>query len=103
MQKALKWLDSRKTKYKFHDYKELGIDRGTIEIWLQHFPVDKVINRRSTTFKALPEEERASITDPDKAIALMMAHTSIIKRPLWNLGKNKFFLGWDEKAQAGIV
>ncbi len=49
MQKAFKWLDGKKVKYSFHDYREAGIDKKTIELWLKHFPVDKLINMRSTT------------------------------------------------------
>ena len=97
MQKAIKWLDVKKKKFVFHDYKESGIDKATIDVWLKHFPIDKVINLRSTTFRELPESDRNSISDHSKAIALMMKHTSIIKRPVWDFGNNIFFLGWDEK------
>ena len=85
MQKAIKWLDANKVKYHFHDYKESGIDKDTIEVWLQHFPIDKVINLRSTTYKELTDSERESIADKSKAIALMMKYNSIIKRPVWDL------------------
>jgi arsenate reductase len=97
MQKAIKWLDAKKVKYVFHNYKEQGIDKATLELWLKHLPVDKLINLRSTTFRELSEDERGSITNKSKAIALMMKYNSIIKRPVWDLGNGTFFLGWDEK------
>jgi len=103
MQKAIKWLDANKVKYHFHDYKESGIDKDTIEVWLQHFPIDKVINLRSTTYKELTDSERESIADKSKAIALMMKYNSIIKRPVWDLGNGNFFLGWDEKALGKLI
>ncbi len=96
MQKAMKWLDAKKVKYVFHDYKELGIDKATIEVWLKHLPINKVINLRSTTFRELSETQRAGITDEKKAIDLMIKYNSIIKRPLWDFGKGEFLLGWDE-------
>lgn len=103
MQKAFKWLDAKKIKYHFHDYREMGIDKKTIENWLKVLPVDKVINLRSTTFKELPEEDRSAITDKAKAIALIIRNPTIVKRPLWDMGDNKFYLGWNEKEVSGML
>ncbi len=96
MQKALKWLDAKGLKYEFHNYKETGIDKATLELWLEHFPTDKLVNTKSTTYRALGDIEKASIGNKNKAIALMIKNTSLIKRPVWELGNGKFFLGWDE-------
>ena len=103
MQKAMKWLDGRSVEYTFHDYKEKGIDKATIEGWLMHLPLDKVINLRSTTFKELADKERESISDRSKAIALMMKYNSIIKRPVWDFGNGTFLLGWDEGAVSKLI
>jgi arsenate reductase len=103
MQKAVKWLNAKKLKFEFHDYKESGIDKASIEIWLKHFPIDKLINMRSTTYRELNESDKASINNRSKAIALMMTHTSVIKRPVWDFGNGKFFLGWDEKELAKML
>lgn len=103
MQKAIKWLDAKKLAYKFHDYKVAGIDKDTIGLWLQHFPVDKLVNLRSTTWKELPEDERSAISSKPGAIALMMKYNSIIKRPVWDMGNGAFFLGWDETKLEKLV
>ena len=103
MQKAIKWLDAKKVRYEFHNYKESGIDKATIEGWLKHLPIDKVINTRSTTFRELSDTDRASISSKAKAISLMINNTSVIKRPVWDFGDGRFFLGWDEKAIAGML
>ena len=97
MQKAVKWLDAEKISFEFHISKDAGIDKATLDIWLQHFPVDKLINTKSTTYRALPDSEKANITDPSKAINLMINNTSLIKRPVWDFGNGQYFLGWDEK------
>ena len=97
MQKAFKWLDAKKLKYEFHNYKESGIDKASLQLWLQHFPTDKLINTKGTTFRALSDEQKASITNKTKAIALMIEKPSLIKRPVWDFGNGNFFLGWDEK------
>ena len=103
MQKAMKWLAAKKLPYQFHDYKDSGIDKTTLEVWLNHFPTDKLINLKSTTYKALTDVEKASISNKSKAIALMMKYNSVIKRPVWDLGDNRFFLGWDEKELSKMV
>jgi len=103
VQKALKWLDKKKVKYEFHNFKEQGIDKATIEQWLKYLPLDKVVNARSTTFKELPGSERGKAADKAKAIALMMEHNSIIKRPVWDFGNGKMFLGWNEHALEALI
>jgi len=96
MQKAMKWLDVNGIPYLFHDYKESGIDKETLEVWLRHFPTDKLINTRGTTYRTLSDTDKAGITSKNKAIRLMLGNTSLIKRPVWDLGGGVFFLGWDE-------
>jgi arsenate reductase len=103
MQKAFKWLNAKKIKYAFHDYKERGIDKATLELWLKHFATDKLINTKSTTYKALTDKEKESITNKAKAIALMIQYNSLIKRPVWDLGNGHFFLGWDEAALSKVI
>ena len=103
MQKAFKWLDAKGLPYRFHDYRAHGLDKATIEHWLEHLPLAKLLNSRSTTFRELPEADKAGATDKARAIALMLEHNSIIKRPVWDLGKGRFFLGWDEKEISKLV
>jgi arsenate reductase (glutaredoxin) len=103
MQKAFKWLDAKKLKYNFHNYKEEGIDKGTLELWLKHFPLDKLINLKSSTYRLLSDNEKAGVTDKKKAIELMMKNTSVIKRPVWNLDNGKFYLGWNEEELNKLV
>ena len=103
MQKAFKWLDSKVIAYDFHDYKVAGIDKATIEVWLKHFPADKLINTKSTTYRSLSETEKGSISKKSKAIAIMMNNTSIIKRPVWDFVDGRLFLGWDETVLTTMV
>lgn len=103
MQKAMKWLDAKKIKYHFHNYRESGIDKVTIEQWLEHLPLDKVVNTKSTTYRALTDAEKASVSNKAKAITLMIKNTSLIKRPVWDFGNGQFFLGWDEKELSKLV
>ena len=72
MKKTFDWLNKNRIKYEFHNYKETGIDKKTIENWLKYLPLDKVLNSKGTTFKALTEEEKSTINNKTKAIALMI-------------------------------
>lgn len=81
VRKARKWLDARGIEYVFHDFKKEGADPRRIEQWIAARGVDKVLNRRGTTFRKLSEAEKADI-DEHKAIALLERNPSMIKRPV---------------------
>ena len=82
VKKATVWLKNKGIAFEFHDYKKLGITEAKLEEWLMQVPYDRLVNRTGTTFKKLPDEEKAKITDKASAIALMLEKTSAIKRPI---------------------
>jgi len=81
VKKARVWLDQHGVAYAFHDYKKAGIDRETLGGWVETHGWEVVLNRAGTTFRALPPEDKAGLT-ADKAIGLMLANPSMIKRPV---------------------
>ena len=81
MKKAWTWLDQHGVAYDFHDYKKSGIDRAKLEDWVRAVGWERLLNRSGTTFRKLPEAERQGL-DADKAIGLMLAQPSMIKRPV---------------------
>jgi len=85
VKKARVWLDQHGVAFAFHDYKKAGIDRPRLEAWVARHGWETVLNRAGTTFKKLSEAERADL-DGDRAIALMLAQPSMIKRPVLDLG-----------------
>jgi len=82
VKKARTWLQEQDIAFEFHDFKKNGLERSTVEQWLQHVSLDVLINRKGTTWRALSDEQKASAADTDAAIALMLASPSIIKRPV---------------------
>lgn len=88
VKKARAWLDSRKIEYAFHDYKTAGIDSGHLQGWCKELGWETMLNRAGTTFRKLPESDKREL-DERKAIALMMAQPSMIKRPVLDLGKQR--------------
>jgi len=81
MKKARAWLDGRGIAYAFHDYKTAGIDRTTLERWARAKGWEVLLNRAGTTFRTLPDAEKAGLNEA-RAIALMLAQPSMIKRPV---------------------
>lgn len=92
MKKARAWLDERGLAYAFHDYKTAGIDRATLERWIGQAGWEVLLNRAGTTFKKLPEASKQGL-DAEKAIALMIAQPSMIKRPVVE-GAGKLLVGF---------
>ncbi len=81
MKKARHWLESQKIPHHFHDYKTVGIDRATLQGWARQIGWQTLINRAGTTFRKLPDADKQDLTE-QKAIALMLAQPSMIKRPV---------------------
>ena len=81
MKKARAWLDAHGVAVAFHDYKTAGIERGVLERWVKEVGWELLLNRAGTTFRALPDGDKAGL-DAKKAIALMLAQPSMIKRPV---------------------
>lgn len=81
VKKARAWLDAAGIAYQFNDYKARGADAGKLAAWVAALGWETVLNRAGTTFRGLPDADRAEI-DADKAVALMLAQPSLIKRPM---------------------
>jgi arsenate reductase len=82
VKKARDWLTAEGVVYDFHDYKKAGIDAAHLKTWSEKMGWEKVLNRASSTFKALPDEAKQGL-DETKGIALMIAQPSMIKRPIF--------------------
>jgi len=85
MKKARAWLEANGIAYAFHDYKSAGIDRERLTDWAKQAGWEKLLNRAGTTFRKLPEPDREGL-DEAKAIGLMLANPSMIKRPVLDIG-----------------
>jgi len=85
MKKAWTWLDQHGVAYDFHDYKKQGVARGKLETWAGEVGWERLLNRAGTTFKNLPDADKQGL-DQGKAISLMLAQPSMIKRPVLETG-----------------
>lgn len=82
VKKARTWLDANGIAFAFHDFKKAGLDQATVDVWLQQHAWDVLVNRKGTTWRALDDSAKAALTDAASAAALMLASTSVIKRPV---------------------
>ena len=83
MKKAFTKLDELGVSYDFHDYKKQGIDKESVQRWVNELGIDKVLNKRGTTWRKLSDEQKqAADSDVDNAIDLLVENTSMIKRPI---------------------
>jgi arsenate reductase len=85
MKKARTWLDEHGVAYAFHDYKVSGANRADVERWVAQLGWETVLNRAGTTFRKLPDADKTGI-DAGKAVELMLAQPSMIKRPILDVG-----------------
>lgn len=85
VRKARGWLDAHGVAHGFHDYKTAGVDEARLRGWVERLGWERVLNRAGTTFRKLPESEKAGI-DAERAVALMLADPSAIKRPIVEAG-----------------
>ena len=101
MKKARTWLDAQSQAYTFHDYKTEGISRERLEAWVAELGWEKVLNRAGTTFRKLPEADRTAL-DARKAVALMLAQPSMIKRPVLE-GDGRLIVGFKPQDYASAL
>jgi len=85
MKRAFAWLDAHDVAYDFHDYKKAGVTKAQLARWCAAKGWETVLNRAGTTFKKLPDADKQGLTR-DRAIALMMAQPSMVKRPVLEAG-----------------
>jgi arsenate reductase len=102
MKKARAFLDQRGVAYAFHDYKTAGIELAKLEGWAKKAGWETLLNKAGTTFRKLPEKDRESLTEK-KAIALMLAQPSMIKRPVLELGGGKLLVGFKPEQYEAAV
>lgn len=98
--KARKWLEANGITHTFLDVRSDGISESDLERWADTAGIDKLLNRRGTTWRGLSDAEK-SAADGGTAIALMMMHPALIKRPVFDDGDN-VYVGFDKSVQKAL-
>ena len=102
VKKARTWLSAQGLTYEFHDFKKQGVPADNLATWMQAVGWEKLTNRQGTTWRKLPPEVQATVTDAASASQLLQAHVSVIKRPVveWNDGRITVGFKAEEWAQS---
>lgn len=100
VRKIRAWLDAQDIDYSFHDYKKSGVPVDALRDWVGIRGWDTLLNRRGTTWRQLDDATRAGVCNADSAIAVMLNHPSIIKRPVLTNGQ-QLLVGLDEAMTLG--
>ena len=93
VKKARAWLEEKGVEYRFHDYKVAGVERERLNRWAREVGWETLLNRSGTTFRKLPDGEKVGLTEP-RAIELMLAQPSMIKRPVLELPDGNLVVGF---------
>ena len=101
MKKARAVLDTKRVAYDFHDYKAKGLDKAKLEGWAKKVGWGTLLNRAGTTFKKLPDKDKEGLTEK-KAIGLMLAQPSMIKRPVLELSGGRILVGFKPEEYAAL-
>ncbi|KWT69285.1 hypothetical protein APY04_1368 [Hyphomicrobium sulfonivorans] len=99
MKKARSWLEAHGVDYAFHDYKKAGIDAEGLAAWSKKVGWETLLNRAGTTFRKLADSDKQDLNEA-KAIALMVAQPSLIKRPVLEIGGGKLLVGFKPETYA---
>ncbi len=94
--KAKRWLEAENIDYQFHNFKKDGIEADTLARWIADYGLETVLNKRSTTWRKLPEADRSDV-DAEQAVRLMQDNPSLIKRPVVETNNSCLF-GFKEAA-----
>ncbi len=101
MKKARAWLDSHGVAYSFHDYKTDGISKDKLKRWADELGWETLLNRAGTTFRKLPDADKQGLNQR-KALSLMLAQPSMVKRPVLEAGA-KLLVGFNPEIYAKEV
>jgi len=87
VRKARKWLEAHAVDYTFHDMRNDGLEKKDLSAWVKSVGWETLLNRRGTTWRQLPDEDKETINETS-AIRLMLAQPTLIKRPVLVHNKN---------------
>ena len=90
--KSRKWLDANSVEYRFHDLRVDGLDKSMLARWARQVAWQKLLNTRSTTWRGIEEHEKQDMNEK-RALALMLEHPTLVKRPVIEDG-NQVIVGF---------
>ena len=103
VKKARAWLTDHGVSHQFHDFKKQGVPLQQVDHWIAATGWDKLLNRRGPTWRKLDEATQAGVVDAASAVAVMVAHSSVIKRPVVQWPSGQVTVGFDAEAWQRLI
>jgi Spx/MgsR family transcriptional regulator len=103
VKRARAWLTAQGREHTFHDFKRQGVPADRLDAWLAAQGWERLVNRQGTTWRKLDDPVKQAVVDAATARALMLAHASVIKRPVVEWGAGAVTVGFDEAAWVAKV
>ncbi|CQJ29703.1 A glutathione-dependent thiol reductase [Yersinia mollaretii] len=103
IKKARRWLEEQSIAYQFHDYRVDGLSDERLQGFIDKLGWEPLLNTRGTTWRKLPEAQRAGITDAQSAKELMLAQPAMIKRPLLVAANGEMLLGFNIESYQSFI
>jgi arsenate reductase (glutaredoxin) len=101
VKKAREWLANNKVDYHFHDFRADGLNKNKVNDWITEIGLEALVNKRSTTWKELPDITKNNFNE-ENAAAIIVAQPTLIKRPLLDTGTHKY-LGFKDHEYTKIL
>jgi len=95
VKRARAWLAAQGVQVEFVDFKKAGVGAAQLDVWLDRVPWERLLNRQGTTWRKLSDAQRATVVDAASAKAVMLAHPSVIKRPVMRWADGRVSVGFD--------
>jgi arsenate reductase (glutaredoxin) len=95
VKRARAWLAAQGVQVEFHDFKKSGLSTAQLDAWLASVGWERLLNRQGTTWRKLSDAQRAAVVDAASAKAVMLAHPSLVKRPVVRWADGHVSVGFD--------
>jgi arsenate reductase len=102
VKKARQWLADHGVEHEFHDFKKQGLLAADLDRWLKHVEWQVLLNRKGTTWRGLPVALQQAVIDQASARQAMLAHPSLVKRPVWE-SAGKVVVGVNPEAWSNVI
>lgn len=103
VKKARAWFADQGIAYEFHDFKKQGVPQPQLDHWLESVSWEKLVNRKGNTWRTLDATTQTSVVDAASAVPVMLAHSSVIKRPVVQWPGGQVTVGFDQATWKAIV
>ncbi len=100
VKKALNWLTENNISFEFHDYKKQSVSPEKLQEWSRQLGWETLVNRKGTTWRRLDEAQKEQVKDEASAIEILLANTSMIKRPIVEKDGEVVAVGFNEEEYA---